>query len=140
MLALSGEPGPLLNMALDSLVRVLGTECCWVQTIDGAGRSLQLAAERGFNSEMRREVSELDMARGFGRQVVGLASSIVIPDLSRDGRYGLRSFGTAGYRWLVAVPLMTYREEIPPKKEQKPPEGGFPGHAHKMSAFRRLHH
>jgi len=218
VLALSGEPGPLLNMALDSLVRVLGTECCWVQTIDGAGRSLQLAAERGFNSEMRREVSELDMARGFGRQVVGLASSIVIPDLSRDGRYGLRSFGTAGYRWLVAVPLMTYRvhgvlgvasrdkkrlrketpdlalviagligtalnraglsavpaasekqpqsapaeasqnpaspdpekppvadilsvaEEIPPKKEQKPPEGGFPGHAHKMSAFRRLHH
>jgi signal transduction protein with GAF and PtsI domain len=96
-------------MTLDTLVRVLGTECCWVQTIDSSRRSLQLVAERGLNSEMRREVSALDMARGFGRQVVGLASAIVIPDLSRDGRYGLTSFRTAGYKWMVAVPLMTYR-------------------------------
>jgi len=109
VLALSNETGPLLNMTLDAVVRVLGTECCWVQTIDGPRQSLQLAAERGFNSEMRREVSELGMAQGFGRQVVGLANGIVIPDLSRDGRYGLGSFGAAGYRWLVAVPLMTYR-------------------------------
>ena len=108
-LALSNEPGLLLNMTLDALVRALGTECCWVQTINGDKRSLQLAAERGFNAEMRREVSELDIARGFGRQVVGLANGLVIPDLSRDGRYGLSSFGAAGYRWLVAVPLMTYR-------------------------------
>ena len=96
-------------MTLDTLVRTLGTECCWVQTIDSAKLSLQLAAERGFNSEMRREMSAMDMSQGFGRQVVGLANGIVIPDLSRDGRYGLRSFGTAGYRWLLAVPLMTYR-------------------------------
>jgi len=204
-------------MTLDTLVRVMGTECCWVQTIDSARRSLQLAAERGFNSEMRREVSALDMTRGFGRQVVGLASGIVIPDLSHDGRFGLTSFRAAGYRWLVAVPLMTYRvhgvlgvasrdkkrlrketpdlalviagligtalnraglsagpppekprqpasealspppasfqpeklavadmlfspPELPPKNEPKPAEGAFHHHAHKMSAFRRLHH
>ena len=96
-------------MTLDALVRALGTECCWVQTINGDKRSLQLAAERGFNAEIRREVSALDITRGFGRQVVGLANGIVIPDLSRDGRYGLSAFGAAGYRWLVAVPLMTYR-------------------------------
>ena len=109
MLALSNEPRHLLNMTLDTLVRTLGTECCWVQTIDSAKLSLQLAAERGFNSEMRREISAMDMSQGFGRQVVGLANGIVIPDLSRDGRYGLKSFGAAGYRWLLAVPLMTYR-------------------------------
>jgi len=96
-------------MTLDTLVRTLGTECCWVQTLDSAKLSLHLAAERGFTPEMRREMSAMDMARGFGRQVVGLANSIVIPDLARDGRYGLKSFGAAGYRWLLAVPLMTYR-------------------------------
>jgi signal transduction protein with GAF and PtsI domain len=96
-------------MTLDTLVRTLGTECCWVQTLDSSKLSLQLAAERGFNSEMRREISAMDMSQGFGRQVAGLANSIVIPDLARDGRYGLKSFGAAGYRWLLAMPLMTYR-------------------------------
>ena len=109
MLSLSNEPQQLLNMTLDTLVQVLEVECCWVQTINARQRLLHLAAERGFSSEIRREMSSVDVARGFGRQVVGLANGIVIPDLSRDGRFGLSSFRAAGYRWLVAVPLMTYR-------------------------------
>ena len=199
-------------MTLDTLVRVMGAECCWVQTIDSSKRSLQLVAERGFNREMRQEVSALDMARGFGKQVVGLASPVVIPDLSHDGHYGLDSFRAAGYKWMVAVPLLTYRvhgvlgiasrdkkwlrketpdlalviagligtalnraglsenprqsapealsppgdslpqqepavaEILPPspglplKNVLKPAGDAFQHHAHKMSAFRRLHH
>jgi signal transduction protein with GAF and PtsI domain len=96
-------------MTLDTLAQVLEVECCWVQTINARKRSLHLAVERGFNSEMRREMSAMDMGRHFSQQVVGLGNGIVIPDLSRDGRYGLPSFQAAGYKWLVAVPLMTYR-------------------------------
>jgi signal transduction protein with GAF and PtsI domain len=205
-------------MTLDTLTQVLGIECCWVQTIDARKRSLHLAAERGFSSEMRREIASVDINHNFVKQIIGLANSIVIPNLSANGRYSLSSFRAAGYRWLVAAPLMTYRvhgvlgvasrhkkrlrketadlvtviagligtalnkaglsrESTTPKKPEttpdkesrpdliktkgeipsstdistaphdlpegdaeKPAEGAFPKHAHKMKAFRRLHH
>jgi GAF domain-containing protein len=109
VLSLSNEPQHLLNMTLDTLTQVLGIECCWVQTISATKRSLHLAGERGFTSEMRREIAALDIGHSIGRQVVGLGTGVIVPDLSRDGRYGLKSFQAAGYKWLVAAPLMTYR-------------------------------
>jgi signal transduction protein with GAF and PtsI domain len=96
-------------MTLDTLAQVLGIECCWVQTIDARKRLLHLAAERGFSSEMRKEIAAVDMGHNFGKQIIGLGNSLVIPDLAANGRYGLSSFRAAGYRWLVAAPLMTYR-------------------------------
>jgi hypothetical protein len=96
-------------MTLDTLAQVLGIECCWVQTIDARKRLLHLAVERGFSPEMRREIASVDMGHNFGKQIIGLGNSIIIPDLSADGCYGLTSFPIAGYRWLVAAPLMTYR-------------------------------
>ncbi len=109
MLSLSNEPQKLLNMALDTLAQVLEIECCWVQTINAGKRSLHLAAERGFTSDMQTEMSAMDIRHGFTRQVVGLGDEIVIPNLSSDGLYGLSSFRSAGYKWMVAAPLMTYR-------------------------------
>jgi signal transduction protein with GAF and PtsI domain len=96
-------------MVLDTLVRVLEVECCWVQTSDAGKKTLHLAAERGLSPEMRREITALDTVDGVAAQVVGAGSRVVVPDLSRDGRYGLASFRASGYRWLVVVPLMTYR-------------------------------
>lgn len=109
MLALSNEPQKLLNMSLDTVTQVLEVECCWVQTINARNRFLNLAAERGFNSAMQREMLSIDTGHRLSQQIVGLGNEIVIPDLSNDGRYGLDSFRAAGYKWLVAVPLMTYR-------------------------------
>jgi signal transduction protein with GAF and PtsI domain len=109
VLSLSNETQKLLNMTLDTLAQVLGIECCWVQTVDARKRLLHLAAERGFTPEMRRDITAVDMGHNFGKQIIGLGNSIVIPDLSANGRYGLPSFRAAGYRWLVAAPLMTYR-------------------------------
>ena len=96
-------------MTLDTLAQVLKTECCWVQTISARRRSLHLAANRGFTPEMQQEISAMDLSQPFSEQIVGLGNEIVIPDLSNDGRYGLSSFRNAGYKWLVAAPLMTYR-------------------------------
>ena len=96
-------------MTLDTLSQVLKTECCWIQTINARKHSLHLAANRGFSSEMQLEMSAMDISQPFSEQIIGLGNEIVIPDLSNDGRYGLASFRSAGYRWLVAVPLMTYR-------------------------------
>ncbi len=97
-------------MALDTLVRVLDIDCCWIQTINNRKpKRLQLAAERGFSPEMQREISAMDMGHSFSQQIIGLGHKIVIPDLANDGLYGLPSFPAKGYRWLVAVPLMTYR-------------------------------
>lgn len=109
-MSLSNEPDKLANMALDTLSRVLDIECCWIQTINDRGhKKLLLAAEHGFSPEMRREVAAMDTDHRFSEQIIGLGHKIIIPDLSHDGRYNLPSFRDTGYKWLVAVPLMTYR-------------------------------
>lgn len=51
----------------------------------------------------------MDLDHDFSEQIIGLGHKVVIPDLNNDGLYGLSSFRNAGFRWLVAVPLMTYR-------------------------------
>jgi signal transduction protein with GAF and PtsI domain len=107
---LSNEPDKLANMALDTLAQVLAVDCCWIQTIsDRKHKKLQLAAERGFSPEMRQDIATMDMSSSFSEQIIGMGHKIIIPDLSNDGLYGLPSFRTTGYKWLVAVPLMTYR-------------------------------
>ena len=109
-MSLTNEPDKLVNMVLDSLSQVLKTECCWIQTFNGRKhQQMLLAAERGFSPEMRLELTSMDMSHGFSKQIIGLGQKIVIPDLYNDGLYGLSSFKTTGYKWLVAAPLMTYR-------------------------------
>ena len=110
ILSLSNEPDKLANMALDTLSQVLGVDCCWLQTIsDRRHKKLNLAAERGFSPEMRQEIGTMDLSHAFSEQIIGMGHKIVIPDLSNDGLYGLPSFNKNGYKWMVAVPLMTYR-------------------------------
>jgi hypothetical protein len=109
-LSLSNEPDKLANMALDTVAQVLGVDCCWIQTIsDRKHKKLNLAAERGFSPEMRQEIGTMDLSHSFSEQIIGLGHKIIIPDLNNDGLYGIPSFKNTGYRWLVAVPLMTYR-------------------------------
>jgi transcriptional regulator with GAF, ATPase, and Fis domain len=97
-------------MALDTLARVLEIDCCWIQTINiRKQKKLVLTAERGFSPEMRQEIVAMDLSHSFSEQIIGMGHKIIIPDLSNDGLYGLPSFGMTGYKWLVAVPLMTYR-------------------------------
>jgi signal transduction protein with GAF and PtsI domain len=107
-LALTNEPGRLINMSLDTLSQVMGIECCWIQTVDEA-RHHRLSAQRGLSPEMQAELAALDMGQGLAEEIIGLGHRVVIPDLSTDGAYGLASFRKAGFKWLVAVPLMTYR-------------------------------
>jgi hypothetical protein len=95
-------------MSLDTISQVLEIECCWIQTVEGAHRA-RLAAERGLTEEMRQELATMDMTRELAREVIGLGHRILVPDLTANGAYGLESFREAGFKWLVAVPLMTYR-------------------------------
>jgi hypothetical protein len=109
-LSLTNEPQKLINTALDTLSQVLNIECCWIQTIrDRKNQLLSLAADRGFSDKMRSEVASMDLTHDFCGQIIGAGHKIIIPDLNNDGAYGLPSFRAAGYKWLVAVPLMTYR-------------------------------
>jgi signal transduction protein with GAF and PtsI domain len=109
-LSLTNEPEKLVNMALDTLSQTLNIECCWIQTIDDRkNHQLSLAAERGFSDEMRSEIISINLNHGFSGQIIGMGHKIIIQNLNNDGLYGLSSFRAAGYKWLVAVPLMTYR-------------------------------
>jgi hypothetical protein len=109
-LSLSNEPDKLANTALDTLIQVLEIDCCWIQTINDRNRKkLSLSAERGFSPEMKREITDMEMDDTLSEQIIGLGHKVVVTDLASDGVYGLPSFNEAGYKWMVAVPLMTYR-------------------------------
>ncbi len=79
-----------------------------MQTYDTRKRILSLAAYRGFSPEMKHEIVRIDTNHRFSKQIIGLGNEIVIPDLSNDGLYGLSSFPDAGFKWMVAAPMMTY--------------------------------
>jgi len=109
-LSLTNEPDNLANMALDTLSQLLNLDCVWIQLIaDKKKKILSLAAERGFNPEIKREIAAMDMSHAISQQILGLGHVITIPDLNNDGLYGIPSFKNTGFKWLVAVPLMTYR-------------------------------
>jgi len=108
-LSLTNEPQTLLNTALDTLSDAMGVECCWIQTLHSRKHTLSFVANRGFTPEMQSEIKTMNPDNSFNEQIIGMGQKIVIPDLSNDGMYGLSSFRDAGYKWLIAVPLMTYR-------------------------------
>lgn len=110
ILSLTNEPDKLVTTALDALSQIMDIECCWIQTIsDRKNQKLSLAANRGFSDGMKAEIASMDLQHDFTSQIIGMGKKITIPDLNNDGLYGLDTFRTCGYRWLVAVPLMTYR-------------------------------
>jgi hypothetical protein len=110
ILSLTNEPDKLVNTALDTLSQIMGIEGCWIQTIDDRkNQKLSLAADRGFTDEMKSEIAAMGLKHEFAGQIIGMGNKITIPDLNNDGAYGLGSFRKAGYKWVVAVPLMTYR-------------------------------
>jgi hypothetical protein len=51
----------------------------------------------------------MNMNHCFGREIVGLGHKIIIPNLSRDGSYGMTMFEREGFCSLIAVPIMTYK-------------------------------
>jgi len=108
VLALSNEPALLIEMVLDELMGTLNIDCCWAQFVRSENHSLQLAAHRGFTPEMTRDMELMGPGNTLGNHAA-MGLKVVIADLSRDGEYGLSSFGKAGLRSLIAVPMRTYR-------------------------------
>jgi hypothetical protein len=68
-----------------------------------------LVASLGFTPDMKREMASMDSGHRFSHEIIGLGHKIIIPSLNRNGRYNIPIFRKAGFRSLIAVPLMTYR-------------------------------
>ena len=111
VLSLSNQPQNILDMVLDALLKLLKVDCCWVQLYQSENHVLQITACRGFTKEMKREIDSMDFDHSLAHQVAALGYDISLSDLSRDKKYRLSSFSKAGFRSVVAVPLMTYRVE-----------------------------
>ena len=58
---------------------------------------------------MRREMASIDLEHRLSNEIIGLGHRVVIPNLSRDGRYDISFLKKAGFYSLIAVPIMTYR-------------------------------
>ena len=106
---LSSNPQQLLGTTLDTLSGVFKADCCWVQLANTGCDRLPLVASLGFTADMKREMNLLDRNHHFSHEVIGLGHKIVIPSLSRDGKYNIPVFKKSGFRSLLAVPIMTYR-------------------------------
>lgn len=106
-MSLTNEPGLISGAALDAVTGCLGVDCCWLQT--RGDRGLLLAVCRGCDERIR---AELDPDGAGGRLtdfVYGRGNMLVVPDLAVENEYVPATFRRAGYRWLVAVPLMAHR-------------------------------
>ncbi len=77
--------------------------------IDSGNDKLPLAASLGFTPEMKREMALMDPEHIFNHEIIGLGHKIIVPSLNRNGRYNIPVFKKAGFRSLIAVPIMTYR-------------------------------
>ncbi|OGO19238.1 MAG: hypothetical protein A2144_02065 [Chloroflexi bacterium RBG_16_50_9] len=102
-------PGRLLEASLDTLSRRLVVDCCWVQIIIPDDNKLSLSAHHGFTPYMRDRIATMELSHPFGQEIVGIGNTIIIPDLCRDGHFDIPLFKEAGFRSLMAVPIMTYR-------------------------------
>jgi len=94
---------------MDTLKTVLGIECCWVQLISVGSDRLTLAAAHGFTPDMTRQMTAMDLGHPFAKEIVSVGNRISIPDLNRADNYDMSTFTRAGYRSLMAVPIMTYK-------------------------------
>ncbi|MFC1962156.1 GAF domain-containing protein [Chloroflexota bacterium] len=99
----------MVEAALDSLSENLGTDCSWIQLHDPLSHKLNLVSSRNFTNEIHNTMCQMDVNHYCVKEIVGLGNKIVIPNLSMDGRYGLVVFEEAGFRSLIAVPIMTYK-------------------------------
>ncbi|MFC2032970.1 GAF domain-containing protein [Chloroflexota bacterium] len=106
---MTNEPQQLLEMALDTLLEKLKVDCCWIQLIDMENQRLSLVAHRGFTPDMKLQIVSSNLESSLGMRVAGLGQKIIIPDLNKDGVYGLSAFQQAGYVSLLTVPIETYR-------------------------------
>jgi hypothetical protein len=77
--------------------------------IDLGNDKLPLMASLGFTPEMKREMALMDPEHTFSHEIIGLGHKIILPSLNRNGRYNIPVFKKAGFRSLIAVPIMTYR-------------------------------
>ena len=84
-------------------------DCCWIQLISLDSNRLSLAAYRGFNPDIQRELNLMDINHCFCNEIVGMGNKIVIPNLRIDGKFNLPIFEKEGFSSLIAVPIMTYR-------------------------------
>lgn len=87
----------------------MGIDCSWIQLANSVSKELFLASCRNFTPKMHREMARMDLDHYCGKEVVGLGNRIIIPNLSRDGSYGMAMFERAGFRSLIVVPIKTYK-------------------------------
>jgi hypothetical protein len=109
MLSLTNIPERFLDTALDTLSRTLGSNCCWVQVITPGSDKLALSFHIGFTPHIQDKMAVMDLSHPLAQKVIGIGTSVTIPDLNQDGHLGLSMFAEAGFVTLIAVPIITYR-------------------------------
>jgi len=109
MLSLTNIPERLLDAALDTLSRALGTNCGWVQVITPGSDKLVLSAHQGFTPHIQDKMAAMNLDHPLAKEVIGIGTSVTIPDLSQNGNIDMSMFIEAGFVALIAVPIITYR-------------------------------
>jgi transcriptional regulator with GAF, ATPase, and Fis domain len=109
MLSLTHVPERFLDSALDTLSRALGTNCCWVQVIAPGSNKLILSAHQGFTPYIQDKMAAMDLNHPLAQEVIGIGTSVTIPDLNQSGHLGMSMFAESGFVALIAVPIITYR-------------------------------
>jgi hypothetical protein len=104
MMSSADQLEQFLDLALDSLLEIMGAETGWLQLVAPGCEQPLASVCRGCTDEMKRGAEALAL-REAGRPAE--AGAIIVPDLARAGDPDLAPFAAAGYASLMAVPLST---------------------------------
>jgi PAS domain S-box-containing protein len=94
----------ILNATLDKVLEVLEMDGGWIQLLDEAGSTLQVAAHRHIPAEMDREAGTMRLGEGLGSQVVQSGEPIVARRDSPELPLGEALVG--GVEVLALVPIL----------------------------------
>jgi transcriptional regulator with GAF, ATPase, and Fis domain len=106
-LSLTSDPSKLLDIALDSVSRLLGADCCWIQFVT-PDKELTLTASQNLPALLQKKLGKMSSTHPFAREISGMGNPVVLPYLNQDGRFDIAAFEDEGYHSLLAVPIMTY--------------------------------
>ncbi len=111
-LSLSDEPQQIIDSVLDTLLKALDIDCCWIHLFDEKSGELSLAGHRGLTPEMLEKTALMKL----GKSLIGRADlshqPVVIPELLTETKYNSVFPSQAGLHSFATVPMRSRNKTL----------------------------
>jgi hypothetical protein len=107
ILSLSGEPQHICDSMLDTFIKFIPVDACWIQLLSFTGHRLEVVSHRALTKTNLKDLSSLQLGSKIDGQSLDSGGSIIISDLTQHSYEDFSSFLESGFCSLVLVSLRT---------------------------------